>query len=234
MSNNNNVTVSQLEQYKLEKKLKFEREKAAEEDLRKENEIAAIAVAKEQAERKAEHLASIARIQFRLPDGSSQTQYFPAESPLSELYTFVRNGLTNKYSDFSLYNTTSKLNLDTQDMEASLKDLKLVPSATVIILPLTAVSPKQENWKSFLMWVILTPFSVLWANINGTFRTTSEESSQEYQDSIGSEKHRRIRIHVGPKIQRKPNVIEQSLLCLIVVFFIYISIMILRWVDYAP
>ena len=43
-NNNNNVTVSQLEQYKLEKKLKFEREKAAEEDLRKENEIAAIAV----------------------------------------------------------------------------------------------------------------------------------------------------------------------------------------------
>ena len=37
MSNNNNVTVSQLEQYKLEKKLKFEREKVAEEDLRKEN-----------------------------------------------------------------------------------------------------------------------------------------------------------------------------------------------------
>ena len=41
MSNNNNVTVSQLEQYKLEKKLKFEREKAAAEDLRKENEVAA-------------------------------------------------------------------------------------------------------------------------------------------------------------------------------------------------
>ena len=72
-NNNNNVTVSQLEQYKLEKKLKFEREKAAEEDLRKENEIAAIAVAKEQAERKAESLASIARIQFRLPDGSIQS-----------------------------------------------------------------------------------------------------------------------------------------------------------------
>ena len=48
MSNNNNVTVSQLEQYKLENKLKFEREKAAEEDLRKENEIAAIAVENKQ------------------------------------------------------------------------------------------------------------------------------------------------------------------------------------------
>ena len=119
-------------------------------------------------------------------------------------------------------------------MEASLKDLKLVPSATVIILPLTAVSPKQENWKSLLMWMILTPFSVLWANINGTFRTTSEESSQEYQDSIGSEKHRRIRIHVGPKIQRKPNFIEKMLFCLLVVFFIYISTLILRCLRYAP
>ena len=84
------------------------------------------------------------------------------------------------------------------------------------------------------MWVVLTPFSVLWSIMSGRFRTTSEESSHDYQVSSGSEKNRRLRIHVGPKIQRKPNVIEQLLLCLIVVFFIYISIKILRWVDYAP
>ena len=37
------------------------------------------------------------RIQFRLPDGSSQTHHFPATSPLSELYDFVRTDLAIRW-----------------------------------------------------------------------------------------------------------------------------------------
>merc|ERR1719188_1475079 len=86
---------AQLEQDKLDKRVKFQAEKVAAEESRREKEKEALAAQAEQAEIRAAERATTARIQFRLPDGSSQTQHFPADSALSALYTFVRTGLSS-------------------------------------------------------------------------------------------------------------------------------------------
>ena len=159
---------AQLEQDKLEKRMKFQAEKAAEQELRKENEKAALASAAEEAERRAAERATSARIQFRLPDGSSQTQLFPSESPLSEVYNFVRTGLTTKYSSFSLSTTSPRRNLDTLDMSNTLKNLQLAPSATVMVLPTASSSVSlQDGGFLSMIWLLLTPFTILWTMLTG-------------------------------------------------------------------
>ena len=221
MSNNNDNTAdlnSQFEQYKLKKKLKFEGENAAKEDLRKRR-------AAEEAEKKAEHLASTARIQFHLPDGSSQTQYFSADSPLSELYSFVKNILAEKYSSISLYNTASHMNLDNQGTRTSLKDLQLVPSATVMVLPLSATSSPDWGWRT-LLWMILSPFSIVWSMMSGRHRTAPDHTNFKDND--------KRRIYIGPQRPQRSKFIEQVSFCVILIFFIYISTVILTWLDNAP
>jgi len=169
---------AQLEQDKLEKRMKFQAEKAAEQELRKENEKAALASAAEEAERRAAERATSARIQFRLPDGSSQTQLFPSESPLSEVYNFVRTGLTTKYSSFSLSTTFPRRNLDTLDMSNTLKNLQLAPSATVMVLPTASSSVSlQDGGFLSMIWLLLTPFTILWTMLTGFFSTYGGSST---------------------------------------------------------
>jgi len=169
---------AQLEQDKLEKRMKFQAEKAAEQELRKENEKAALASAAEEAERRAAERATSARIQFRLPDGSSQTQLFPSESPLSEVYNFVRTGLTTKYSSFSLSTTFPRRNLDTLDMNNTLKNLQLAPSATVMVLPTASSSVSlQDGGFLSMIWLLLTPFTILWTMLTGFFSTYGGSST---------------------------------------------------------
>ena len=90
----------------------------------------------------------LSRIQFRLPDGSSQTQHFPADSALSELYSFVRTGLATKFTSFSLSMAFPRRNLDTEDMASSLKELQMAPSATVMVLPSTSVMSSQVFYQT--------------------------------------------------------------------------------------
>merc|ERR1719328_1041137 len=168
---------AQLEQDKLDKKMKFQAEKQVADEQRKEKEKQALAAAAEQAEKLAADRATTARIQFRLPDGSSQTQHFPADSPLSELYTFVRTGLTTQYSSFSLSTTFPRRNLDTQNMTSTLKDLQMAPSSTVMVLPSTSVVSSQDGGLMSLIWLILTPFTMLWSMITSFFSTTPGSSS---------------------------------------------------------
>ena len=168
---------AQLEQDKLDKKMKFQAEKQAEDELRKEREKKALAAAAEQAEKLAADRATTARIQFRLPDGSSQTQHFPADSPLSDLYSFVRTGMTPSYSAFSLSTAFPRRNLDTQNMESSLKDLQMAPSSTVMVLPSTSMVSSQDGGLMSLIWLILSPFSMLWSMMTSFFSTTFGSSS---------------------------------------------------------
>merc|ERR1712179_741794 len=82
-----------IEQDRIDRKAKYDAEKKAAEELRKEKEKDALAAQAALAEKTASERATVARIQFRLPDGSSQTKQFPAESSLSEIYEFVKSGL---------------------------------------------------------------------------------------------------------------------------------------------
>lgn len=177
---------AQLEQDKLDKRVKFQAERAAAEETRREREREALAAQAEQAEIRAAERATTARIQFRLPDGSSQTQHFPADSALSELYSFVRTGLATKFTSFSLSMAFPRRNLDTEDMASSLKELQMAPSATVMVLPSTSVMSSQDGGLMSLVWLIFTPFTILWSMISSFFGTASVSSDSSSGSSTTS------------------------------------------------
>merc|ERR1712112_195947 len=134
-----------------------------------EAERANLAAAAAAAQVSAAERASVARIQFRLPDGRNQTKQFPAETPLSELYTFVAT-IENGFSSFPLSTTFPRRQLDAEDPNVSLRDLQMAPSATVLVLPKasTSVSLPGGDLTSFL-WLLLSPFTILWAMITSFF-----------------------------------------------------------------
>jgi len=164
---------AQMEQDKLDKKRKYEAEKAAESEARAEREKEALRVAAEEAQQLAADRASTARIQLRLPDGSSRTHHFPAEAPLSDLFAFVRSDTA--YTSFSLSTTFPRRNLDTEDKTTSLKDLQMAPSCTVMVLPTSTVSTQDGDLMS-LLWLLLTPFTFLWGMISSMFDSSSSGS----------------------------------------------------------
>ena len=115
---------------------------------------------------------------MRLPDGSCKTHHFPAQSPLSDLYSFVRTD-TN-YTSFSLSTSFPRRNLDTEDKAATLKDLQMAPSCTVMVLPSSTLASHNGDFMS-LVWLLLTPFTILWGIIStfiGTAGGTREPTPQ--------------------------------------------------------
>ena len=158
-----------IEQDRLDRKMKYDVEKKANDEKRKENEKAALAAQAAVAEKTASDRATVARIQFRLPDGSSQTKQFPAETPLSEVYDFVSTGLETQFSSFSLSTTFPRRILDQEEKTISLKQLQMAPSATILVLPLGGLVSQQDGGLMSLIWLILTPFTVLWAMLSSLF-----------------------------------------------------------------
>ncbi|KAM3862354.1 UBX domain-containing protein 4 [Diretmus argenteus] len=93
----------------------------AEQEARKEN------LAKERS--------AIARIQFRLPDGSFFSNQFPSESRLQEARQFAVQEVGNRYGNFSLATTFPRREFTSEDLNKTLLELELAPSASIVLLP---------------------------------------------------------------------------------------------------
>ncbi len=79
--------------------------------------------------------SSVARIQFRLPDGRSQMDRFNPDDPLEVLYRFVEDTVRPGFSRFALSTTYPRRQLDREDRGKTLRDLGLVPTSTILIMP---------------------------------------------------------------------------------------------------
>ncbi|MGH0151152.1 UNVERIFIED_CONTAM: hypothetical protein FKN15_042095 [Acipenser sinensis] len=95
-------------------------------------------VAKKQTSQK--ERSAIARIQFRLPDGSSITNRFPSETRLEEARQFVAQEVGKKYGNFSLATMFPKRQFTIEDFDKTLLELELAPSAAIVLLPQTGRS----------------------------------------------------------------------------------------------
>jgi len=179
-----------IEQDRIDRKAKYDAEKKAAEELRKEKEKDALAAQAALAEKTASERATVARIQFRLPDGSSQTKQFPAESSLSEIYEFVKSGLDTPFSSFSLSTTFPRRMLDQEDKTTSLKQLQMAPSATILVLPLGGIVSNQDGGLMSLIWLILTPFTVLWAMLSSLFGPSTSAAQPPPSTGGGSSSRR--------------------------------------------
>ncbi|XP_053114007.1 UBX domain-containing protein 4 [Hemicordylus capensis] len=125
--------------------------------------------------------SSVARIQFRLPDGSSFTNSFPSNAPLEEARQFAVQTVGNTYGNFSLATMFPRREFTKDDYGRKLLDLELAPSASVVLLPAgrpaTAViqSSNGDLWK--FLGTILYPLIAVWRLISN-FLFTSPPPSQ--------------------------------------------------------
>ncbi|KAM3607820.1 uncharacterized protein V6R79_014534 [Siganus canaliculatus] len=78
---------------------------------------------------------STARIQFRLPDGSSITNQFPSQSTLQEARQFALQEVGSCYGNFSLATMFPRREFTKEDLNKTLLELELVPSASIVLLP---------------------------------------------------------------------------------------------------
>ncbi len=168
----------QIEEDRRERNERFNAEKEQrrrdqEEKHRKELEAEA-----KRAEEEIQARSSKARIQFRLPDGRSVTKQFGPDEPLSVLYDYVANDdkdVRVPFKRFALNTTFPSRKLDNEDRRMSLRRLGLVPSSTVLILPVgnNSVSAQTALSVSGIIWLILTPLTVLWNFFSAFFSADS-------------------------------------------------------------
>ncbi|KFQ67500.1 UBX domain-containing protein 4, partial [Phaethon lepturus] len=136
--------------------------------------------------------SAIARIQFRLPDGSSFTNQFPSEARLEEARQFAAQTVGNAYGNFSLATMFPRREFTKEDYGKKLLDLELAPSASVVLLPVgrPATSVVQASgsdlWK--FLGTILYPLLAVWRFISN-FLFTSPPPSQSTVRSAHQQDH---------------------------------------------
>ncbi|NXW83062.1 UBXN4 protein, partial [Alopecoenas beccarii] len=136
--------------------------------------------------------SAIARIQFRLPDGSSFTNQFPSEARLEEARQFAAQTVGNAYGNFSLATMFPRREFTKEDYGKKLLELELAPSASVVLLPAgrpaTAVVQASggDLWK--FLGTILYPLLAVWRFISN-FLFTSPPPSQSNVRSAHQQDH---------------------------------------------
>nr|XP_020462272.1 UBX domain-containing protein 4 isoform X2 [Monopterus albus] len=143
-----------------------EEEKAAKETLVQARQ------AKQEARKEASlrERSTIARIQFRLPDGSSFTNQFPSQSRLQEAWDFAVQEVGNRYSNFSLATMFPRWEFTSEDLSKTLLELGLAPSASIVLLPSGRPTSTVVRSSGGGFWAILGtlvyPLLAVWRFLN--------------------------------------------------------------------
>ncbi|XP_006275949.2 UBX domain-containing protein 4 [Alligator mississippiensis] len=136
--------------------------------------------------------SAIARIQFRLPDGSSFTNQFPSEAHLEEARQFAAQTVGNTYGNFSLATMFPRREFTKEDYGKKLSELELAPSASVVLLPAgrPATSVVQASGGDFwkFLGTILYPLIAVWRLISN-FIFTSPPPSQSTVRTAHQQEH---------------------------------------------
>ncbi|KAK3543954.1 hypothetical protein QTP70_031864 [Hemibagrus guttatus] len=117
--------------------------------------------------------SAIARIQFRLPDGSSLTNQFPSETKLQEARQFAAQEVGNRFGHFSLATMFPRREFTAQDLEKTLLELELAPSASIVLLPQsgrpanTVVQSSSTGGIWALLGTIMYPLLAVWRFLRG-------------------------------------------------------------------
>uniref|UniRef100_UPI0037E74AA4 UBX domain-containing protein 4 n=1 Tax=Semicossyphus pulcher TaxID=241346 RepID=UPI0037E74AA4 len=99
--------------------------------------------------------STVARIQFRLPDGSSFTNQFPSQSRLQEARHFAVQEVGNRYGNFSLATMFPRREFTSEDLDKTLLELELAPSASIVLLPQSSRPANTVAQSSGGIWAVL-------------------------------------------------------------------------------
>ncbi|XP_059356738.1 UBX domain-containing protein 4-like [Carassius carassius] len=114
--------------------------------------------------------SAFARIQFRLPDGSSVTNQFPSETRLLEARQFAAREVGKRYGQFSLATMFPRREFTAEDLQRTLLELDLTPSACIVLLPQSRSAVVRSS-ASGGVWAalesLLYPLLSVWRLISG-------------------------------------------------------------------
>ncbi|KAH8363830.1 hypothetical protein KR200_005129 [Drosophila serrata] len=114
------------------------------------------------------------RLQIRLPGGINHTKSFPVGEVLGTVRIYVRNELlaASDVRDFTLATSYPRREFATEDEEKTLRELKLVPNAVVLVLAKEHVNRVVRSGSSLMtmlvtaIWAMLTPAAKAFDYIN--------------------------------------------------------------------
>lgn len=128
-----------------------------------------------------------ARLQFKLPDGSTRTNDFESSATLIEVRNYVSEIMHMSVHNFTLSTTFPRREFTSADNLNTLIELELIPNAVILVLPLShgTVSTTNNNFFVSLFWSILTPilnlFNYLKSFVTGAGPGTSETAGNGVQ-----------------------------------------------------
>ncbi|XP_014020920.1 UBX domain-containing protein 4 isoform X1 [Salmo salar] len=144
--------------------------------------LAALQARQAEAEAKKEiahrERSAIARIQFRLPDGSFFTTQFSSEARLNEARQFAVNEVGNRYGNFSLATMFPRREFTADDLGKTLLELELAPGASIVLLPQTGrpnntvVQSSSGGGIWAVLGTILYPLLAVWRFLSGFLFTS--------------------------------------------------------------
>lgn len=207
--------LERIQQDREDKQKKFASEKA-EMNKSKEEAKAQLELA-QQKERMAQaaNREKFARIQFRLTDGSSIVNTFNPDQTFDAAKLFITNKLSemNESTMFSMHSTFPKRDYVEQDMSSTFRELQLVPSASILIIPTRSKSSKALSnllpsssmvssnsanstsstvmtYTTDLLGFIFLPFTIIWGIISNLLGIGSSTSDNSRTESSGSNLNR--------------------------------------------
>lgn len=104
---------------------------------------------------------SRARLQFKLPDGSSHAHDFGSSETLQSVRNYILSNMKLPFSNYVLSTAFPRREFTDNNDSETLADLGLVPSAVVLILPINqgVISTNAGGGSlSLLFWSFLSPF----------------------------------------------------------------------------
>ena len=178
----------ELENDRAERASKYRKDKEVQEKQKEERKQAKEMAQNEQNSEAEAKKRENARLQIRLPDGSSLTNVFPSSDTLQSVHNFVSERLG---TSVTLSTTFPKRTFTEEDMSQTLLLLELVPSAVLIAVPgrrtIIASNPSDGGG---VVSMVLAPFIAIWnflyTFIFGSAAPQPEPSRAEATDSESS------------------------------------------------
>lgn len=157
-----------------EKNAKREKEKKERESAMKKR-----AEEKETAKVKVE--SNTARLQFRLPDGSTVTNTFPADAMFTTVRAFAEEQVKGNFPVIRLTTVYPKREFTSEHASSTLRELQLVPNGSIIVSPgrasTVASASSSLNPLSIIM-LLLSPFIALFNFIFSMFGSNNQTNTE--------------------------------------------------------
>ncbi|KAJ9592417.1 hypothetical protein L9F63_015937 [Diploptera punctata] len=165
--------------------------------------------------------SNVARIQFRLPDGSTHSMNFEPTTTVGEIRSYATTQLNLPFRDFSMSTSFPRREFSVNDDNQTLRDVQLVPTAVILILPMSGsvVSSSSHDYAgtvSRMVWTLLAPLFSLFTYLRnlvfggggagnnlGQNNSKRESSFSTDQSSTGA---RRRRPGAETSVHRQGNV----------------------------